>query len=70
MTEPTFTIIACPQCGVKNRIQRLREGKIPVCAKCKGHLMTEKESTAHFKFEESLKGFQGLPDLGLRSDKD
>ncbi|PIR01549.1 MAG: hypothetical protein COV66_00965 [Nitrospinae bacterium CG11_big_fil_rev_8_21_14_0_20_45_15] len=70
MNDPTLTIIACPQCGVKNRIRSLRGEQIPVCAKCKGHLMTEKENESHLKYQASLKNFQGLPDLGLRFDKD
>jgi len=70
MTDPTLTIIACPQCGVKNRIRSLRGEQIPVCAKCKGHLLSEKENESHLKYQESLKHFQGLPDLGLRFDRD
>jgi len=66
MTTPAFTIIACPHCGVKNRIKTLYEGKIPVCAKCKRHLMTDKEIETHLKYEESLKEFKDFPDLGLR----
>ena len=41
-----LAIILCPNCGVKNRIRSYNSEKIPVCAKCKAKLVSEKEHAA------------------------
>ena len=55
-----LAIIACPECGVKNRIRTYNPEKIPVCAKCKAQLVTEKEHTAFSKFNDNFRIFNGL----------
>jgi len=67
MTEPSLTIIPCPQCGVKNRIRNYGSDKKPVCARCRANLMDEKEHKAFQKFQENLNQFKDFPDIGLRS---
>jgi uncharacterized paraquat-inducible protein A len=64
-----LAIIPCPQCGVKNRIRTYDAEKIPVCAKCKAKLVSEKEHAAFSKFNDNLNQFKNFPDFGFRSGK-
>ena len=64
-----LAIIPCLNCGVKNRIRSYDPQKIPVCAKCKMKLVSEKEHAAFSKFNSNLNQFEGFPDFGARGDK-
>jgi len=68
MAEHPFLIVPCPDCGVKNRVQKYDRSKIPVCAKCKTRLLTDKEHEAQAKFKNSLNNFMNLPDFGPKPD--
>ena len=70
MIDPTFIIIACPDCEAKNRVKRYDPDKILVCAKCRTPLVGEEEHDALSKFGKNLGSFADLPDIGLRSDPD
>ena len=61
-----LAIIPCPNCGVKNRIRSYSSEKIPVCAKCKVKLVSEKEHAAFSKFNNNLDQFKDFPDFGSR----
>ena len=65
-----LAIIACPGCGVKNRIRSYNSEKIPVCAKCKVPLVSEKEHAAFSKFNDNLNTFKDFPDFGFRNKKE
>ena len=65
-----LAIIACPECGVKNRIRSYTTEKIPVCAKCKAKLVNEKEHAAFSKFNDNLYTFKDFPDFGFRNKKE
>ncbi len=65
-----LAIIACPECGVKNRIRTYNPEKIPVCAKCKAQLVSEKEHAAFSKFNDNLNAFKDFPDFGFRNNKE
>jgi len=65
-----LAIIACPECGVKNRIRTYNPEKIPVCAKCKAQLVNEKEHVAFSKFNDNLNTFKDFPDFGFRNKKE
>lgn len=64
-----LAIIPCPECGVKNRIRSYNPEKIPVCAKCKAKLVSEKEHEAYSKFDSNLNKFKDFPDFGFRGSK-
>ena len=64
-----LAIIPCPSCGVKNRIRSYDPQKIPVCAKCKSKLVSEKEHNAFAKFNDNLNQFKDFPDFGARGGK-
>ena len=65
-----LAIIACPECGVKNRIRTYNPEKTPVCGKCKSPLVTEKEHAAFSKFNDNLNTFKDFPDFGFRNNKE
>ncbi len=64
-----LAIIPCPSCGVKNRIRGYDPQKIPVCAKCRAQLVSEKEHTAFSKFNDNINKFKDFPDFGAREGK-
>lgn len=64
-----LAIIPCPKCGVKNRIRSYHPERIPVCAKCKAKLVSEKEHAAFSKFSDNLNEFKDFPDFGFRDSK-
>ena len=66
MTEKEFLIITCEKCKVKNRIKAYESGKLPVCAKCKAHLIDPNSNDAHSRYGKNLSRFYDLPDIGLR----
>ncbi len=70
MENLPFIILPCPNCQVKNRIKSYDSNQTPVCAKCKGPLIKPDENDVHAKYGQSIKNFQSLPGLGLRSDTD
>lgn len=70
MENLPFIILACPNCQVKNRIKSYDSSQTPVCAKCKAPLVKPDENDIHAKYGQSLKNFQNLPGLGLRSEPD
>lgn len=57
-------IVKCPQCGVKNRVKVYKQGKIPVCQRCRTPLIDSDEKKAYERYEELLKQFSKLPDPG------
>ena len=63
MDKGTF-IIACPNCGVKNRIKSFSAERLPVCAKCRTPLVDEDENKTHEKFSKKLDDFNNLPNFG------
>jgi len=62
-------IVACPNCGVKNRIKSYSADRLPVCAKCRTPLVDEDKNEAHAKFSKNLEDFYNLPDFGERPQK-
>jgi hypothetical protein len=68
MNDSTFIILTCPQCQVKNRVKSYDASQVPVCAKCKSPLLTAEENEVHARFGQSVKDFNNLPGIGLRSD--
>ncbi len=64
-----LAIIPFMRCGGKNRIRSYDPQKIPVCARCKSKLVSEKEHTAFSRFNDNLKEFKDFPDFGARDDK-
>jgi|TARA_B110000438_G_scaffold282531_1_gene309676 hypothetical protein len=66
MQDKEFLIIACPKCEVKNRIKTYNSEKLPVCAKCKTHLIDPNSNEAHSRYGKNLGRFYNLPDIGLR----
>ena len=47
MAEALTSIVACPQCGAKNRInERVAADKLPVCGNCGARLPAASESSA------------------------
>jgi len=64
-----LAIIPCPKCGVKNRIRTYNSEKVPVCAKCKAKLVSEKEHDAFSKFSDNLNAFKDFPEFGSRDSK-
>ncbi len=63
-----LAIIACPDCGTKNRISSYSGEKVPVCAKCRTPLVSKDENEALKNFDKKLDDFMNLPDFGMRSD--
>ncbi len=59
-------IMACPNCGVKNRIKSYSADRLPVCAKCRTPLVDADKNEAHAKFAKSVEEFYNLPDFGVR----
>ena len=37
--KPEFTIIACPECGIRNKVNNAKLALRPICGRC-GHLLT------------------------------
>jgi len=68
MSEVPSSIIPCPECKVKNRVQHFESGRIPVCAKCGARLMDEKENETQVWFGKSLKDLSNIPEPGYRDD--
>ena len=59
-------IMACPNCGVKNRIKSYSADRLPVCAKCRTPLVDEDKNEAHAKFSKNVEEFYNLPGFGAR----
>ncbi len=70
MAEVPFLIVPCPSCRVKNRVKKYDAGRLPVCAKCRAPLLTIEEHEAQAKYDQSLKDFMNLPDLGTHPGED
>lgn len=49
-SQPEFSIIACPSCGAKNKVQAASISKKPKCGKCGSPLVTETSSSAEEEF--------------------
>ena len=62
-------IIACPECGVKNRVKTYTADRLPVCAKCRAPLVDEDKNEAHAKYAKNLKNFYNLPGFDARPRK-
>ena len=62
MAKVPVTIIPCPACKVKNRVNQFKSGKFPLCAKCGTRLVSEKENETQVWFGKSLKDISGIPD--------
>lgn len=65
MTDDNFSIVACRQCGTKNRVPGIQGRGKPVCGKCKAPLdatnplQDKRIDVTDTTFQREVAGFSG-----------